>query len=66
MSKLYASLMAVALLVAATPVSADCMGHTPTQSTQSTPVVTSDAAPAPTTPVPVPVPTTTDTTKTGS
>ena len=66
MTKLFASLLAVTMLLAATPVLADCAGHSPTQSTQSTPVLTSDAATAPTTPVPVPAPSTTDTTKTGS
>jgi hypothetical protein len=64
MTKLYASLLALALLLAATPVSADCAGHS-TTSAQSTPVLTSDAQTAPMTPVPVPAPATT-TTKTGS
>jgi hypothetical protein len=58
MTKLIASLFALAVLVAALPVAADCPGHDQTTA-QSTPVVTSDAnGAAPMTPVPPP-PTTT-------
>ncbi|MGH6932223.1 MAG: hypothetical protein ACREEE_07290 [Dongiaceae bacterium] len=63
MTRLIASLLAIGMLAGATPALADCAGHRPTQSTQSAPVVTSDATAAPTTPIPAPA--TTDATKTG-
>jgi hypothetical protein len=63
MTKLIASLFALATIVAALPAAADCPGHDQTTA-QSTPVVTSDAAG--TTPMtPVPPPTTTTAPKTG-
>ena len=73
MTKLIASIFALAVLTAALPVAADCPGHH--ESAQSTPIVTSDAdGTAPMTPVPPTntdktTPTTTTTTtapKTGS
>jgi hypothetical protein len=61
MTKLIASLFALAIIAAALPAAADCAGHETTA--QSTPVVTSDAnGTAPMTPVP---PTTTTAPKTG-
>jgi len=70
MTKLIASLFALAIVAAALPAAADCPGHDQTTA-QSTPVVTSDAAgAAPMTPVPPPEtttpPTTTTAPKTGS
>jgi len=63
MTKLIASLFALAIIVAALPAAADCAGHQQ-MTVQSTPVVTSDAnGTAPMTPV-LP-PTTTTTPKTG-
>jgi hypothetical protein len=65
MTKLFASLFALAIVVAALPAAADCPGHEQTTA-QSTPVVTSDAAStAPSTPVPPPTTTTTSEPKTG-
>jgi len=62
MTKLLASLFALAVIAAALPVAADCPGHDQTTA-QSTPVVTSDAnGTPPMTPVP---PTTTTAPKTG-
>ena len=61
MTKLIASLFALAIVAAALPAAADCPGHDQTTA-QSTPVVTSDAAAPMTT---VPPPTTTTTPKTG-
>jgi hypothetical protein len=58
MTKLIASLFALAVVAAALPAAADCPGHS--QTVQSAPVVTSDAAgTAPMTPVPPPESTTT-------
>ena len=57
MTKLIASLFALAIVAAALPAAADCPGHQQ-MTVQTSPVVTSDAA-APMTPVPPP------TTKTG-
>ncbi len=71
MTKLIASLFALAVVAAVSPAAADCPGHSQTTA-QSTPVVTSDAAgTAPMTPVPPPEsatttpPTTTTAPKTG-
>jgi hypothetical protein len=59
MTKLIASLFALAVIVAAVPAAADCAGHEQTTA-QSAPVVTSDATDtAPMTPVPPPESTTT-------
>lgn len=66
MTRPVVSVAALALLLSSTAAMAECPGHTPTLSTQSTPVMTSDAQTAPTTPLPVPAPATADTTKTGS
>ncbi len=60
MTKLIASLFALAIIVAALPAAADCAGHQQ-MTVQSTPVVTSDANGM----TPVPPPTTTATPKTG-
>jgi hypothetical protein len=57
MTKLIASLFALAVVAAALPAAADCPGHS--QTVQSAPVVTSDAGTAPMTPVPPPESTTT-------
>ncbi len=62
MTKLIASLFALAIIVAALPAAADCAGHQQ-MTVQSTPVVTSDANGTAMTPVPPP--TTTTTPKTG-
>jgi hypothetical protein len=62
MTKMIASLFALAMIVTALPAAADCPGHDQTTA-QTTPVVTSDAAgTTPMTPVP---PTTTTAPKTG-
>jgi len=62
MTKLLASLFALAVIASALPAAADCPGHDQTTA-QSTPVVTSDAnGTSPMTPVP---PTTTTAPKTG-
>ena len=64
MTKLIASLFAMAVIVAALPAAADCPGHNQTTA-QSTPVVTSDATgTAPMTTVPPPETTTPPTTTT--
>ncbi len=63
MTKLIASLFALAIVAAALPAVADCSGHEQ-MTVQSTPVVTSDAnGTAPMTPAPPP--TTATTPKTG-
>jgi hypothetical protein len=55
MTKLLASLFALAVIVAAVPAAADCAGHKQQMTVQTAPVVTSDAEKtAPTTPVPPP------------
>jgi hypothetical protein len=59
MTKLIASLFALAMMVTALPAAADCPGHEQ-MTVQTSPVVTTDAGTGPMTPVP---PTTT---KTGS
>jgi hypothetical protein len=54
MTKLIASLFALAIIAAALPVAADCVGHQQ-MTVQTSPVITSDAdSAAPMTPVPPP------------
>jgi hypothetical protein len=56
MTKLIASLFALAIVAAALPVAADCPGHEQ-MTVQTSPVVTSDAdGTTPMTPVPPPTP----------
>ncbi len=55
MTKLMASLFALAVIVAAVPAAADCAGHEQQMTVQTSPVVTSDAdSTAPMTPIPPP------------